>query len=183
MGLDMYLERRSYVKNWDYMTPPERHEITVKRGGEVRDDIKPERISYIIEQVAYWRKANHIHKWFVDHVQDGQDDCGEYGVSIEQLAELVNTCKTVLSSVETVEGYVGQGTTYHADGRVEHHTKRGQVVAQQELADKLLPTQPGFFFGSTDYDEYYLDECRSTIEMLEPLLADTESSYYYSSSW
>ena len=27
------------------------------------------------EEVAYWRKANQIHHWFVENVQDGEDDC------------------------------------------------------------------------------------------------------------
>lgn len=27
------------------------------------------------EEVAYWRKANQIHRWFVQNVQDGADDC------------------------------------------------------------------------------------------------------------
>ncbi len=47
-------------------------------------------------QVAYWRKANQIHKWFVDHVQNGKDDCGDYYVSREQLQLLLDTCKIVL---------------------------------------------------------------------------------------
>ena len=41
------------------------------------------------EEVGYWRKANQIHKWFVDNVQDGVDDCGEYKVTKEQLIETV----------------------------------------------------------------------------------------------
>ena len=47
-------------------------------------------------QVAYWRKANQIHKWFVDHIQNGKDDCGDYYVSREQLQLLLDTCKIVL---------------------------------------------------------------------------------------
>ena len=27
------------------------------------------------KEVAYWRKSNQIHRWFVDNVQDGIDDC------------------------------------------------------------------------------------------------------------
>jgi hypothetical protein len=44
--------------------------------------------SEVIEEVMYWRKANQIHKWFVDNVQDGVDDCKEYWVSEEKLQEL-----------------------------------------------------------------------------------------------
>lgn len=183
MGLDMYLYRRSYVKNWNHTSEPSRHDITIKRGGIVRDDIKPERIAYIVEEVAYWRKANHIHKWFVDKCQGGVDDCREHYVETEQLAELVGLCKQVLESIETVDGQVNMGTTHFADGRVEHHTKPGPVVAQQGLAAALLPTQAGFFFGGTDYDEYYLDDIRKTVELLEPLLTDGSGEFFYDSSW
>jgi len=51
-------------------------------------------------QVAYWRKANQIHKWFVDHVQDGNDDCEEYRVTRDQLQLLVDNCKLVLMNKE-----------------------------------------------------------------------------------
>ena len=154
MGLDMYLSRRTYVKNWDRMPPEERHEITVKLNGEPRPGIKPERISYIIEEVAYWRKANAIHKWFVDNVQGGEDECREHHVSNEQLAELIEKCKTALSH-------------------------RGDAKA-----GKILPTQGGFFFGSTQIDEWYFRDLEETVEMLEPLLTDgSGGDLYYRSSW
>lgn len=51
-------------------------------------------------QVAYWRKSNQIHKWFVDHVQNGVDDCKEYRVTREQLQLLVDNCKLVLMQKE-----------------------------------------------------------------------------------
>lgn len=183
MGLDMYLTKRTYVKNWEHMAPDERHEIIVRRGGKERTDIKPERISEIVEDVAYWRKANAIHKWFVEWVQDGEDNCGEYLVTVEQLSTLVSLCKQVLASVETVDGEIHESTSYNPDGSVVKNTRPGQVVAQQELAAGMLPTQSGFFFGSTDYDEYYLKDLADTVEQLEPLLSDSDCDYYYHSSW
>lgn len=27
------------------------------------------------QQIAYWRKFNALHKWFVDNIQDGIDNC------------------------------------------------------------------------------------------------------------
>lgn len=183
MGLDMYLYRRCYVKNWNHERPEQKHKITVKRGGKVRKDIKPERICYIVEEVAYWRKANQIHKWFVDNCQGGVDDCRNQYVNVDKLKELVDLCKRVLETVETVEGDISEGTTYYADGRVTHHQRRGQVVAQTSVAKELLPSQEGFFFGGTDYDEYYLEDLRNTVKQLEPLLDDTEGEYEYHSSW
>ena len=44
-------------------------------------------------EVAYWRKANAIHGWFVDNIQDGVDDQNEYYVSKEKLEELLPVCE------------------------------------------------------------------------------------------
>lgn len=98
MGLDMYLSKRTYVKRWDHQKPERQHEVIVNRGGKPREDIDSSRISEVIEEVMYWRKANHIHKWFVDNVQDGVDDCKEHWVSEEKLQELLNLCEKVLRS-------------------------------------------------------------------------------------
>lgn len=152
MGLDMYLYRKTYVKNWDFMTPEQLTHITITKGpnGDPYPGIDVSKISEIVEQVAYWRKANEIHDWFVQHCQNGVDDCKEYYVTREQLKELVDLCK--------------------------------EVLADKRSAEKKLPTKSGFFFGSTDYDEWYLEDLKSTIEQLTPLL-DQPGDYYYQSSW
>lgn len=183
MGLDMYLYKKTYVKNWDHYAPEERHEITVKLGGQVHPHIKPERIREITEQVAYWRKANAIHKWFVDNVQGGKDECQESYVAREQLAELVERCKEVLNSIETIEGQCHVGTMWTPDEGRQELFEPGQVIAQAELANKLLPTQDGFFFGSTDYDQYYLGDLQDTVAQLEPLLTEEGGDFYYQASW
>lgn len=56
-----------------------------------------------------------------------------------------------------------------------------QVLADHSKAEKLLPTQSGFFFGSTDYDEWYFDDLERTIEMLK----DTKpvEEFVYQASW
>jgi hypothetical protein len=46
--------------------------------------------------VGYWRKANQIHKWFVDNVQEGNDNCGDYYVSRESLQALRTLCQQVI---------------------------------------------------------------------------------------
>lgn len=52
----------------------------------------------IFQNIVYWRKANQIHRWFVENVQNDEDDCGMYEVSKEQLEELLNLCQTVLKN-------------------------------------------------------------------------------------
>lgn len=106
--------------------------------------------------VGYWRKANHIHNWFVENVQNDVDDCGEYTVSPSQLIQLLNLCQQL------------------------HDTK------DPELAEKLLPTTEGFFFGSTDYDEDYFDDIEETINILTDVLGKTNfntEEIVYASSW
>ena len=54
------------------------------------------------------------------------------------------------------------------------------------VAERLLPTQGGFFFGSTDYDEYYIEDLKRTIEIIDNVLATTDfkkEMIYYVSSW
>jgi hypothetical protein len=182
MGLDMYLYRKTFVQNWDHHTPDERHKFFIE--GPQAEYIKPERITYIVEQVAYWSKANQIHRWFIENVQGGKDDCGEYHVEPEKLQELLALCKQVLGTVETFEGDVSTGTSYYPDGRIVEHTQPGRVVAQAGIAASVLPTQAGFFFGGTEYDEWYMQQLEKTVEVLEPLLAEGGcGEFYYESSW
>ena len=73
----------------------------------------------IEEEVAYWRKANAIHNWFVENVQAGVDDCGCYKVSKNQLEELLSKCRLVNENptnayeyLPTVDGFFFGSTTY-----------------------------------------------------------------------
>lgn len=55
-----------------------------------------------------------------------------------------------------------------------------------KLAPELLPTQPGFFFGSTDYGEYYVYQLQQTIDQIEKALAAFDEKIWdfeYRSSW
>lgn len=154
MGLDMYLRKEYYIKNWNFMKPEEMHEITILKGGQP-STIEADKINSVIVDVAYWRKANAIHKWFVDNVQNGVDECQYSPVSREQLEELLEICK--------------------------------QILADHKKAPDLLPTQSGFFFGSTDYDKYYFEDIADTISQLEAELKKPDNGYYpdyiYHSSW
>jgi len=183
MGLDMYLNKKTYVKNWEHMKADRLHKITIKRGGKIRKEIKPERISYIIEEVAYWRKANAIHDWFIRECGDGDDDCRDMYVSSDDLKRLVETCKKVVAASKLVKGKIKNGYTYE-DGKEVPIMEDGEYIEDATVAKELLPTAEGFFFGSTDYDEYYLADVKETIAMLEPLLAEEgDGDYSYRASW
>ncbi len=130
MGLDMYIYTNSKQTCEDALRAME------DDGSEYAAKTKE---FYRTRGIAmYWRKQNAIHQWFVDHVQDGIDDCKEYPVYPEQLVELRDTCK--------------------------------KVLAARRRASELLPTQSGFFFGSTDYDDWYFEGLEYTARAIQLML-------------
>lgn len=61
-----------------------------------------------------------------------------------------------------------------------------EVLAKKGRARELLPTSSGFFFGSTDYDDYYFEDLQNTVDRLEKLLTDESFKNFefeYQSSW
>lgn len=183
MGLDMYLSKRKYVKNWDFEVkdnPEKKYTITVKRGGKTIASKMP--IKEIVYEAGYWRKANAIHQWFVNNVQEGEDDCKEYWVSKEQLAELLEKCREVVKVAKIEKGKVVNGQTATPEGWKDN-LEDGETITNPEEVAKILPTSSGFFFGSTDYDQWYMQDIKSTIEILERCLEDSDGDFYYQSSW
>lgn len=140
----------------------------------------------ITEEVGYWRKANQIHNWFVDKVQDGEDDCDyHHEVTKEILEELLDTCETVLESCELVDGKITNGYTFE-NGKEIPIMEDGKYIKDPSVAMELLPTTSGFFFGSTDYDEYYIDDIKNTIDIVTKVLETTDfetEMVHYVSSW
>lgn len=57
------------------------------------------------------------------------------------------------------------------------------VLNDKTKAHDILPTTEGFFFGGTDYDEWYFDTLEKTIEDIIPILSDGDIKdgdlYYY----
>lgn len=61
-----------------------------------------------------------------------------------------------------------------------------KVKNDKQLACKLLPTQSGFFFGSTEYNEDYFDDLEETIKICNKVLNELDFEKYecvYSSWW
>lgn len=60
-----------------------------------------------------------------------------------------------------------------------------RVDADHSLADELLPTQEGFFFGTTDYDEWYFQDIKRELDAFEEILEtwDPDAVYAYWAWW
>jgi len=152
MGLDMYLEARRFLWSFDDGTGKDAE--TVRKLREIMPELGDMRPNYVTAEAAYWRKANAIHRWFVENVQEGEDDCGHYHVSREQLADLATLCDDIL---------------------------QGRATAEEDL-----PTQSGFFFGGTDYDDWYRRNLEYTRDRIRALLNNPELEgweFQYHSSW
>ena len=160
MGLDQYLYAKKYYSpsSWRGDNAKDEFEAVVKTVGAQEFITKDMPSAQVEIKVGYWRKSNQIHQWFVDNCQDGVDDCREVSVAREKLEELKKVCEIVLMD-------------------------KG-LLDTDESAQAMLPTQSGFFFGGTEYDEYYYSDLTDTIEIATACLAmPPEWDFSYQSSW
>lgn len=183
MGLDMYAYKRTYVgNNYEKDVKKQVRVLPPEEEGGYKGQVKlidQSKVSEIKENIAYWRKANAVHNWFVQNVQNGEDDCKEYEFGVEQMQELVDICKRILEVAKTDKGQVVNGQTYKG-GKWINIMEEGIVVTNAEEIAELLPPTSGFFFGSTEIDGWFLDDIKSTVEQFEPyLIKDEEDQYVY----
>ena len=100
--------------------------------------------------IAKWRKENAIHNWFIQNCapknkKTGKaiDDCRRMFVSEAKIRELDDLLDLVLKT---------------------------KGLEKDLTCRKLLPTASGFFFGSTDYDEWYWKGLEYTSERIKALI-------------
>jgi len=152
MGLDMYLYKKHYVKNWDWMADHEKHTISIKKGKKKLDHIKPDRVCSVVEEVMYWRKFNALHKWFVDNIQEGVDDCKESFVDESDLKMLLETLTYVLENKDTAETILptAQGFFFGSDDIDEYYWEEVKSTIIQ-LKDLLEEDNKGasFYYRSS----------------------------------
>lgn len=179
MGLDMTLYRFQHITKFG---EPCAYEALHKMLGEPSIP-KYYQMFTVRIPIFYWRKANAIHAWFVKNVQDGADDCREYPVTRSQLGRLRSICEQVMHVAETQPGKVHVSTTI-SHGKILKNYEDGLTITNPEEVAALLPTESGFFFGSTDYDGYYLDKVVRTFEGLTNILEHKDyHDFAYQSSW
>jgi hypothetical protein len=155
MGLDMYLSAKKYL--WNKTDD----EIAKKVGEIIGIDGDTERrfngSSLVVKEISldamYWRKANAIHGWFVNVVQDGEDNCKEYEVDRSQLVALRDLCKDILE---------------HPDA---------------ERDSDLEPTEGFFFGSYEKDKWYYQDLQNTVEGLDRVLALPDEYSFSYQASW
>lgn len=103
----------------------------------------------------YWRKANFVH-WYFTH------DWEERGFASDDCVEFPTDeaeLRMLSAMCET-------------------------VLEDKAQAEFILPTMSGFFFGSTDYDDWYFEDVKYTKDEIDKLLEerplqDGEEFFYH----
>jgi hypothetical protein len=115
-----------------------------------------------------FRKANHIHAYMINNFHNGIDDQKDFKVPISGIEEFQGVLKRVIKSLEespkkTISIKVGRRNDEDIYRDVE-------VFEDTSVAEELLPTRSGFFFGSTEYDDWYLEQCKEALEMCNEIM-------------
>ena len=155
MGLDMYLHAKKYESNYNFQ---------VERNGENETfrTILTAVGGYVTPDSPALEVSLNIGYW--------RKVNAIHNWFVKELANGVDECQPI---------YVPR------DKLVELRLICKQVLKDKSLAGTLLPTGAGFFFGSTEFDEWYFRGLEDTIEQIEKALVmlDEKWSFEYQASW
>ena len=105
-----------------------------------------------IESTISFRKVNFLLNHF-----GYTENCTYISVTKEQIEDLVKKCADILIKLDY---------TNFEDGK--------QVAELVALCKDTLPTQSGFFFGSTDYNGFYFDNIKEVYKAMVELIENTD---------
>jgi len=148
------------------------------------------------EEIGYWRKANAIHGWFVRNCADGVDECQPIAVSRDDLTALRQDVlealakRPVLVAAGENNGIVAEGSVEITSGMDLAQFITDQMAVQshehefndEDESDPLRPTR-GFFFGSSEKDEWYYQDLEETLNILNAALDSDSDKFTYQASW
>lgn len=146
MGLDMYLTAKRYI--YDFQDD----------GLALRDALKElqvneMRVKEISYEAGYWRKANHIHKWFVDNVQDGDDNCREYLVTHEKLERLLDLVNEVLRNKDKAKDLLPTSNGFFFGSDLYDESYFDDLIGTKAIIENV--------FALPDYNRYDIYYCSS----------------------
>ena len=164
MGLDMYFyAKKTTYKSFSKWDEPDRtNEVNYPEDLKIFSDYIYDRNfksvqTETIYQIGYFRKFNALHSYIVKTFANGVDDCRDIILYKEDVEQIKKVLDDVLNAHQQVE-----------------------------KAKELLPTQSGFFFGGTDYDEYYFEDVKVAADLMQKLLDNFDFEKYqliYEASW
>ena len=164
MGLDMYFyARKTTYKSFSKWDNPERaNEVNYPEDLKIFSDYIYDRNFKSVQtetsyQIGYFRKFNALHSYIVKTFADGIDNCQDIILYKEDVEQIKKVLDDVLNAHQQVE-----------------------------KAKEILPTQSGFFFGGTDYDEFYFEDVKDAADLMQSFLDNFDFEKYqliYEASW
>jgi hypothetical protein len=160
MGLDMYLNVRKYVNriDWDTRDKVESPRFTnIVNTLGIRELLEPEGATGVYVEIP-------VMYW--------RKSNAIHNWFVRELADGVDDCRPLELSTDKLRELV-----VLCEQVLEDHGKAGE----------LLPTGAGFFFGPTEYDEYYYGDLAHTADRLRYIVAEAEANsidyLVYQASW
>lgn len=163
MGLDMYFyARKTTYKSFSKWDKPSRVDETdypedLKTFSDYIYDRNFKSVQTETEyQIGYFRKFNALHSYIVKTFANGIDNCQDILLYKADIAKIKKVLDDILK------------------------------VGTEEKAKETLPTQSGFFFGGTDYGEYYFEEVKVAADLMQSFLDNFDFENYqlvYRASW
>lgn len=122
----------------------------------------------IFEQLARLVKTNQIFNWFIKNIMNNYPTKRYYKIAKEHLEELLECCLKVKNRFTLTSD-----NTYNVD---------------ENVAKELLPLleNPGYFFGTNEYDEAYAEQIIKTIDIINNILETTDfekQTIYFNAIW
>jgi hypothetical protein len=94
--------------------------------------------------------------------------------------------KDKMDKVRTLSEKGIDGEKDGAKETLERMEKKYGLTGVAVRPEDILPTSSGFFFGSTEYDEWYYQDLENTIEQCQKVIEETDwdtEVVVYTESW
>ena len=154
MGLDMYLKAKGYFSPAEF------------RGQENNE--KFEKLMDVAEVSSYLDDGL-PHAYLEVAVGYWRKSNQVHGWFVNNVQGGVDECQ---------ESYVSR------DQLKELKESCNQVLEAPALAAEIMPVSSGFFFGSDEYDEWYFEDLKETVKIIDRVLKMPEEwDFYYQASW
>jgi hypothetical protein len=115
--------------------------------GEVFPELGSARVKEITAELMYWRKSNAIHKWFVDNVQGGVDECQESWLERKHIEALLAVIDEVLvDRKKAMELLPPQSGFFFGSKEVDNWYWEDLVQTKERLEDILSKEWAGWDF-------------------------------------
>jgi hypothetical protein len=165
MGLDMYLSARKYVNKIDWKVLHDNHELSYNSPEAILPEFKS-----IVDTVGLSDLATDVQGTQVSVT------CAYWRKSNQIHNWFV---RNVQNNIDDCGEY------YVSHEKLEELREICRLTLFEKNPIALAPVE-GFFFGSTDIDQYYWEDIKRTIKMIDKITKHKEYSdlsFYYSSSW